>query len=136
MSPWNYPFLLTMDPLVDALAAGNTAVLKPSAYSPHTSEIMKEIVRECFEEPYVTAVTGGRAENTCLLQESFDYIFFTGSQAVGKEVMKQAAAHLTPSPWSWRKKPLRRGKNSQSETGRQTDCLRQIPQLRANLRGS
>ncbi|MGO5549970.1 aldehyde dehydrogenase [Lachnospiraceae bacterium LCP19S3_B12] len=96
MSPWNYPFLLTMDPLVDALAAGNTAVLKPSAYSPHTSEIMKEIVRECFEEPYVTAVTGGRAENTCLLQESFDYIFFTGSQAVGKEVMKQAAAHLTP----------------------------------------
>ncbi len=96
MSPWNYPFLLTFDPLVDAIAAGNTVVLKPSAYSPATSSIICEIVRECFPEQYVAVITGGRAENTCLLQESFDYIFFTGSQAVGKEVMKQASAHLTP----------------------------------------
>ena len=96
MSPWNYPFLLTFDPLVDAIAAGNTVVLKPSAYSPATSNIICEIVRECFPEQYVAVITGGRAENTCLLQESFDYIFFTGSQAVGKEVMKQASAHLTP----------------------------------------
>ena len=96
MSPWNYPFLLTLDPLVDAIAAGNTAVLKPSAYSPYTSEIVRRIISDCFDERYVTVVTGGRAENTCLLNEHFDYIFFTGSQAVGKEVMKHAAAYLTP----------------------------------------
>lgn len=96
MSPWNYPFLLTMEPLVDALAAGNTVVVKPSAYSPATSEVMKEILEEVFSPEYVAVVTGGRAENTCLLQEKFDYIFFTGSQAVGREVMAQAAKHLTP----------------------------------------
>ncbi|MDO5423125.1 MAG: aldehyde dehydrogenase [Eubacteriales bacterium] len=96
MSPWNYPFLLTMDPLVDALAAGNTVVLKPSAYSPHTSEIIRKIIAECFEPDYVTVITGGRAENMCLLKEHFDYIFFTGSQAVGKEVMRHASEHLTP----------------------------------------
>ena len=96
MSPWNYPFLLTLDPLVDAIAAGNTAVLKPSAYSPCTSEIVARIIRECFDEKYICVVTGGRAENTCLLNEHFDYIFFTGSQTVGREVMKQASCHLTP----------------------------------------
>ena len=96
MSPWNYPFLLTFDPLVDAIAAGNTAVLKPSAYSPATSNIICEIVRECFPEEYVAVVMGGRQENSCLLQEHFDYIFFTGSQAVGKEVMHHASEHLTP----------------------------------------
>lgn len=96
MSPWNYPFLLTMEPLVDAIAAGNTAVLKPSAYSPHTSALIQEIIAECFNGKYVSVVTGGRAENACLLNEQFDYIFFTGSQAVGKEVMKQASARLTP----------------------------------------
>ena len=96
MSPWNYPFLLTMEPLVDALAAGNTAVVKPSAYSPATSEIIKKIISECFAPEYVAVVTGGRAENTCLLDADFDYIFFTGSQAVGKEVMRHAAEHLTP----------------------------------------
>ena len=96
MSPWNYPFLLTFDPLVDAIAAGNTAVLKPSAYSPATSNIICEIVRECFPEEYVAVVMGGRQENSCLLQEHFDYIFFTGSQSVGKEVMRHASEHLTP----------------------------------------
>lgn len=96
MSPWNYPFLLTMDPLVDAIAAGNTAVVKPSAYSPCTSEIIKSILEECFDKSYVAVVTGGRAENTCLLKEKFDYIFFTGSQTVGKEVMRRSAEHLTP----------------------------------------
>ncbi len=96
MSPWNYPFLLTMEPLVDALAAGNTAILKPSAYSPHTSALVCKIIEECFPAEYVTAITGGRTENTCLLQEHFDYIFFTGSQAVGKEVMRHASAYLTP----------------------------------------
>lgn len=96
MSPWNYPFLLTMEPLVDAIAAGNTVVVKPSAYSPATSEVIKKILEEVFSPEYVAVVTGGRAENTCLLQEKFDYIFFTGSQAVGREVMAQAAKHLTP----------------------------------------
>ncbi len=96
MSPWNYPFLLTMDPLADAIAAGNTVVLKPSAYSPNTSRLIGRIVRKCFAPELVSVVTGGRAENTCLLKERFDYIFFTGSQTVGQEVMRQAAAHLTP----------------------------------------
>ena len=96
MSPWNYPFMLTLSPLVDALAAGNTAVVKPSAYSPNTSEVIRQILAKCFEPQYVSVVTGGRAENTCLLHEHFDYIFFTGSQSVGKEVMRSAADHLTP----------------------------------------
>lgn len=96
MSPWNYPFMLTLSPLADALAAGNTAVVKPSAYSPHTSDVILRILSQCFETKYVAVVTGGRAENTCLLREHFDYIFFTGSQTVGKEVMRNAAEHLTP----------------------------------------
>ena len=96
MSPWNYPFMLTLSPLADALAAGNTAVVKPSAYSPYTSEVLLSILTECFDPKYVAVVTGGRAENTCLLHEHFDYIFFTGSQNVGKEVMRNAAEYLTP----------------------------------------
>ena len=96
MSPWNYPFMLTLSPLADALAAGNTVVVKPSAYSPYTSEIIMKILSQCFDPQYVAVVTGGRTENTCLLREHFDYIFFTGSQAVGKEVMRNAAEHLTP----------------------------------------
>lgn len=96
MSPWNYPLLLTLGPLVDAIAAGNTVVVKPSAYSPNTTEVVKQILEECFDGEYVAVVTGGRAENACLLKEHFDYIFFTGSQAVGKEVMRHAAEHLTP----------------------------------------
>ena len=96
MSPWNYPFLLTMEPLVDAIAAGNTAVIKPSAYSPATSAVMEKIIREVFPARYVAVITGGREENAFLLKEKFDYIFFTGSQNVGKEVLKAASAHLTP----------------------------------------
>ena len=96
MSPWNYPLLLTLDPLVDALAAGNTAVVKPSAYSPATSAVIKELLEGIYPREYVTVVTGGRAENTCLLDEKFDYIFFTGGKTVGTEVMSKAAHHLTP----------------------------------------
>lgn len=96
MSPWNYPFLLSIDPLADAITAGNTVILKPSAYSPATSALIKELLSQCFPEEYVAVVNGGRAENTALLQQHFDYIFFTGSQAVGREVMRQASAHLTP----------------------------------------
>ena len=96
MSPWNYPFLLTMEPLVDAIAAGNTSILKPSAYSPYVSDVMCLIIKEVFDPAYVSVVTGGRAENNCLLNEHFDYIFFTGSKTVGREVMRQASSHLTP----------------------------------------
>ena len=97
MSPWNYPFLLTLDPLADAIAAGNTAIVKPSAYSPATSKIIEKIITECFAPEYVAVVTGGRAENAALLEQKFDFVFFTGSQAVGKEVLRHAAEHLTPT---------------------------------------
>ncbi len=97
MSPWNYPFLLTLDPLVDAIAAGNTAIVKPSAYSPATSSIIKKIIDECFTDEYVSVITGGREENACLLKEKFDFIFFTGSQQVGREVLRRAAENLTPA---------------------------------------
>ena len=97
MSPWNYPFLLTVDPLADAIAAGNTAIVKPSAYSPATSSIIEKIITECFPSEYVAVVTGGRNENTALLEQKFDFVFFTGSQAVGKEVLRHTAEHLTPA---------------------------------------
>lgn len=97
MSPWNYPFLLTIDPLADAIAAGNTAIVKPSAYSPATSEIIAKIVGECFEPEYVAVVTGGREENAALLEKKFDLVFFTGSQGVGREVLRHTAETLTPA---------------------------------------
>lgn len=96
MSPWNYPFLLSMEPLIGAVAAGNCCVMKPSAYSPATSAAMAGLVREVFPEEYVAVVEGGRAENSALLDQRFDYIFFTGGVTVGKLVMEKAAAHLTP----------------------------------------
>ena len=96
MSPWNYPFMLTMDPLIGALAAGNCCVLKPSAYAPATAEVIGKIAEACFAPEYVAVVQGGRAENQALLDEKFDYIFFTGGMTVGREVMRKAAEHLTP----------------------------------------
>lgn len=97
MSPWNYPFLLTIDPLCDAIAAGNTAVVKPSAYSPETSKLIAELIEACFPPEYVAVVTGGRKENAALLDKKFDMVFFTGSQNVGKEVLRKCAEHLTPA---------------------------------------
>lgn len=96
MSPWNYPFLLSVEPLVDAIAAGNTVVLKPSAYSPHTSAVIKKLISRVFSEEYVSVVEGGRAENKDLLEQEFDYIFFTGGTQVGKIVLQKAAEHFTP----------------------------------------
>lgn len=96
MSPWNYPFLLTMGPLANAIAAGNTVVVKPSAYSPNTSKIMKEIIESVFDKGYVAVIEGGREENSHLLDQKFDYIFFTGGKTVGKLVMQKASEHLTP----------------------------------------
>ena len=97
MSPWNYPFLLTIDPLATAIATGNTAVVKPSAYSPATGRIITRIIAECFDPEYVAVVTGGREENAALLTKKFDFIFFTGSQNVGREVLRHAAETLTPA---------------------------------------
>ncbi len=97
MSPWNYPFLLTMDPLVDAIAAGNCCVVKPSAYSPATSAIIEKMISEAFGPEHVACVTGGREQNKALLDEPFDLVFFTGSQAVGKEVLSHSAERLTPA---------------------------------------
>lgn len=97
ISPWNYPFLLSIEPLVDAIAAGNTVILKPSAYSPATSKVVKELIEEVFEKEYVATVTGGREENKHLLEMDFDFIFFTGSKNVGKEVLKAASEKLIPT---------------------------------------
>lgn len=97
MSPWNYPVLLTLDPLADAIAAGNTAIVKPSAYSPAVSAVIKKIVEECFPSNYVAVITGGRKENAKLLSQKFDFVFFTGSSSVGKEVLRHTAETLTPA---------------------------------------
>ncbi len=96
LSPWNYPFLLSLEPLVDAIAAGNTVILKPSAYSPHTSAFLKELIQGVFPAEYAAVITGGREENKALLDQKFDYIFFTGSGTVGKEVLRRAAENLIP----------------------------------------
>lgn len=97
MSPWNYPFLLTLDPLVNAIAAGNTAIVKPSAYSPETGKVVERIINKCFPSEFVAVVSGGRNENSALLDQKFDIVFFTGSQNVGKEVLRKCAEHLTPA---------------------------------------
>ena len=97
MSPWNYPLLLTLGPLADAIAAGNTAVVKPSAYSPATSAVIAQIAADCFDPAYVAVITGGRKENAALLEKKFDLVFFTGSQGVGREVLRHTAEHLTPA---------------------------------------
>ncbi len=96
LSPWNYPFMLCMEPLIGALAAGNCCVLKPSAYAPATSALIAKLVGEIFPPEYVAVVEGGRAENQALLDQRFDHIFFTGGVAVGREVMRRASEHLTP----------------------------------------
>ena len=96
MSPWNYPFMLTMEPLAGAIAAGNCCVLKPSAYSPATSAAIRRVVEAAFDPGHVAVVEGGRAENAALLDQRFDYIFFTGGTTVGRLVMEKASANLTP----------------------------------------
>ena len=96
MSPWNYPVNLTLTPLAGAIAAGNCAVIKPSNYSPETSKVIADLIAETFDPRFITVVTGGREENTGLLEQKFDYIFFTGGTTVGKLVMEAAARHLTP----------------------------------------
>ncbi|EGT3615409.1 aldehyde dehydrogenase [Clostridium perfringens] len=98
IGPFNYPFMLTMNPLIGAIAAGNTVVLKPSESAPETSKIIKFILEQVFDEKYVFHVNPERGKEVVeeLLREKFDYIFFTGSAMVGKIVMKSAAENLTP----------------------------------------
>jgi len=96
MSPWNYPIQLCLAPLTAAMAAGNCAILKPSAYAPQSSHVIAGMIRETFPPGYVTVIEGGRDENSALLDEKFDHIFFTGSVAVGKTVMAAASRNLTP----------------------------------------
>lgn len=96
MSPWNYPAQLTLLPLAGAIAGGNCAALKPSSYSPATSALIADLIAETFPPEFVSVTLGGREANKTLLEEKFDYIFFTGSVAVGKTVMQAAARHLTP----------------------------------------
>lgn len=96
IGPFNYPFQLVMEPLIGAIIGGNTAIVKPSESSVHTTKIIKKIIEETFDTSYVRVVEGEKEEVTALIHASFDYIFFTGSVAVGKVVMRAAAEKLTP----------------------------------------
>ncbi len=93
---WNYPFLLSMHPVVSALAAGNTVILKPSELALNSSNVMAKLINENFDTEYFHVIEGGVEETTALLKEKFDKIFYTGSPAVGKIIMKAASEHLTP----------------------------------------
>lgn len=97
MSPWNYPFMLTLNPLIGAIGAGNCAIVKPSRYSGATSDVIKKILNNVFSEDYVLVVLGGREQNQMLLDLKVDYIFFTGGVNVGKTVASKAAVNLTPT---------------------------------------
>lgn len=96
LAPWNYPIQLCLEPLIGAISGGNCVVVKPSAYAPATSRALAKLLGETFEPEYIAVVEGGREENKALLDERFDFIFFTGSPAVGRIVMQSAAKYLTP----------------------------------------
>ncbi|KAA1037726.1 aldehyde dehydrogenase [Macrococcus equipercicus] len=96
IGPFNYPFQLVMEPLIGAIAAGNCAVVKPSELTPHTSQVISEIIAAAFPPDYVMTVLGEKEATTALLQEKFDFIFFTGSTRVGQIVYEAASRHLTP----------------------------------------
>lgn len=96
VSPWNYPVQLLLNPLVGAISAGCTAVLKPSPYVPNVSKVIEDMIKETFDEKYVAVVQGNRVVNTALLEQRWDLIFFTGSPDLGKKVMSAAAKYLTP----------------------------------------
>lgn len=96
IGPYNYPFQLTIEPLIGAIVGGNTAVIKPSEFTPKVESILVKIIKETFDEEYITILTGDYTVNSALLDLPFDYIFFTGSVNVGKIVMEKASKHLTP----------------------------------------
>jgi len=96
LAPWNYPFYLSIVPLIGALAAGNCCILKPSSDAPATAELLQHLLRDTFPTELVTVICGGVAESQALLEEKFDYIFYTGNGRVGRYIMERAAQHLTP----------------------------------------
>ena len=96
IGPWNYPFSLTLQPLISALAAGNTAVLKPSEHAPATSRLIAHLIPQHFASEVVQVIEGDGAIAAALIKQPFDHIFFTGSGAIGQKVMAAAAEHLTP----------------------------------------
>ena len=96
IAPWNYPVQLLLNPLVGAISAGCTAVLKPSPYVPTVAKVLEELITECFNRDYVAIVQGNRDVNTLLLEQRYDLIFFTGSPSLGRTVMSAAAKNLTP----------------------------------------
>jgi aldehyde dehydrogenase (NAD+) len=96
ISPWNYPFQLAIAPLIGAIAAGNCALIKPSEFSPATGSIIDKMIGEIFPSDYISVFQGEAEATQTLLEEKFDYIFFTGSTAVGRIIMTAAARHLTP----------------------------------------
>ena len=96
IAPWNYPVQLLLNPLVGAISAGCTALLKPSPYVPHTSKVVEEMIKETFRPEYIGIVQGNREVNAALLEERYDLIFFTGSPQLGRTVMRAASENLTP----------------------------------------
>ncbi|MCU5746187.1 aldehyde dehydrogenase [Staphylococcus sp. SQ8-PEA] len=96
IGPFNYPFQLVMEPLIGAIAAGNTAIVKPSEYTPNVSRVINKIISTTFDSAYIHVVEGGIETNQALLEQPFDYIFFTGSEQVGRTVYEAASKHLTP----------------------------------------
>ncbi len=96
ISPWNYPLQLAIAPVIGALAAGNTVVIKPSEFSPSTSSLIAKMIGETFDPKYVVVIEGAKQVSEELLNQRFDYIFFTGSTAVGKVIMREASKFLTP----------------------------------------
>src|SRR5690606_5423252 len=96
ISPWNYPLQLAIAPAIGAIAAGNTVVIKPSEYSPSTSSLLAKIIRDTFDPKFLAVVQGAKDVSQELLNQRFDYIFFTGSTSVGKVIMREASKYLTP----------------------------------------
>ena len=96
IAPWNYPLQLALSPLIGAIAAGNCAIVKPSGEAPRTAAALQELIDECFEEEYIAVTDADRETTELLLQERFDYIFYTGGVEYGRHVMQAASRHLTP----------------------------------------
>lgn len=96
LAPWNYPFMLMMEPLIGAISSGNTVILKPSEFAPHTANIIEKIIKNCFKEEYIAVIQGEKEISQELIDSEVDYIFYTGGTKVGKIVMESAAKNLTP----------------------------------------
>lgn len=96
IAPWNYPVQLSLNPLIGAISAGCTALLKPSPYTPNVALVLEQMIDDTFDDNYIAIVQGNRDINRFLLDQRFDLIFFTGSPVLGREVMAAAAKHLTP----------------------------------------